>query len=244
MKCWRNGSVTKRPHCSRRRCGFSSQHLHGGSQLPISPVPRTSTFFWLGQKVEFVCKCISTYVQENTQTHIFKKKPLLKWQFKCGSSFPFFPCSSRLLVSQCGKTTQLPHTVATASLPLHKILWEAFPHHSFRCILYRHILPFKRFNCINSAFSYSSAFCCYSAKFGLDFTINENQLLQAYVCFYVPLPKVWRKLLSHEAIYSNRLIARSMAEHIQTLVDWARKTEWCGCVSVSFEQRFFSLKCL
>lgn len=145
MKCWRNGSMTKRPHCSRRRYGFSSQHLHGGSQLPISPVPRTSTFFWLGQKVEFVCKCISTYVQENTQTHKSSKRNLF-WNDSLNVadrslSSPAHPdcwSASAVRLLSC-------LTVATASLPLHRTLWEAFPHHSFRCILYRHILPFKRF---------------------------------------------------------------------------------------------------
>lgn len=36
---WRDGSGTKSTNCSFRGPGFSSQLLHGGSQLFITPVP-------------------------------------------------------------------------------------------------------------------------------------------------------------------------------------------------------------
>ena len=39
MLGWRDGSVVKSTGCSCRGPGFASQHPHGGSELPVTPVP-------------------------------------------------------------------------------------------------------------------------------------------------------------------------------------------------------------
>ena len=37
---WRDGSAVKNTGCFFKGLGFDFQHLHGGSQLSVSPVPR------------------------------------------------------------------------------------------------------------------------------------------------------------------------------------------------------------